>query len=616
MAKRLFLSLLKHYLFWILLFAISRLIFLFWNKEELNDVGAGEILYAFAKALYLDTAMASYLLAFPFLFELFAMLFQKSIFIKISLYFHCIVFFAFYLLVISELSIYDEWHTKLNYKALWFLGNPSEVFHTASWSQLVFGLLGTSAFTFGTFWVYKKYVAAKKPAPRKPLAIAIAYFILVPVLLGVGIRGGFQQIPINVSDAYYSKYNVLNLAAVNSAFNLSSSILENANAGEPYVFLSTEECDLRMNDFYAVQADSTLPILTTNRPNIVLVVLEGWSADMVQSCGGFEGVSPFFDEMAQQGILFTDCYASGGLSDQGMAAVFSAFPAQPVTSIITQPNKYEHLPCVNKQLKTAGYTTSFMFGGQLSYGNIRSYMYFNAFDKITESQDFDDDIPQGKLGVHDEYLFPRQLADLQNPKEPFFAAMFTSSTHGPFDFTPKKDLNWGEKEADYVNSIYYADQCIKEFIAGAKKEKWYNNTLFVFVSDHSHNSPKNYAHTQPEYRRIPMLFFGEVLKPEMRGMKYSETSAQTDLASTLLHQLNLPSEDFVYSKNLFNPYAKRFACYAFEEGFGIVQNKQHLVWHVDGRTEFDNTTTPQDSTMLFKNGQAYLQRVMNDYWKY
>lgn len=616
MAKRLFIFIIKHYLLWIALFAIGRTIFLVWNREELNGVSLGEVLMAYPEAFYLDTAMACYLIALPFLLVLAGTLTRKSVFVTITNWLHIVLFYSFFLLTISELSIYDEWHTKLNYKALWFFANPTEVIHTASWSQLLSGIFGSAILTYGTFLFYKKYISEEKPIDNKPWYVTLSFGLAVPFFIFMGIRGGFQQIPIQISDAYYSKYNVLNLAAVNSPFNLASSCLENVNAGEPYHFISNEECSQRMEELLGVSRDTTTMILTNTKPNIVLVVLEGWSADMIQSCGGYEGVSPFFDEMSSEGILFTDCYASGALSDQGMAAVFSAFPAQPVTSVITQPTKYEHLPCVNKQLKSAGYTTSFLFGGQLSYGNIRSYMYFNAFDKILEGEDFDESIPRGKLGVHDEYLFARQIAELKNPKQPFFAAMFTLSTHGPFDFNLKKDLNWGEKEEDYVNSIYYADNCIRDFITAAKKESWYSNTLFVFVSDHSHNSPKNYAHTQPEYRRIPMLFFGEVLKTEFRGMKYMETAAQTDLAATLLHQLNLPATDFIYSKNLFNPYSAKFACYAFEEGFGMIRNKQQLVWHTNGRTEFVTASSPKDSTELLRNGQAYLQHVMNNYWSY
>ncbi len=616
MAKRLFISIFKHYLLWILLFAISRIIFLLWNYEEVSKAGIGEILLAFPKAVYLDTAMASYLVVTPFLLTIISFFVQREFILRIGNFIHLILFFLFFLIVIAELSIYDEWHTKLTYKALWFLGSPSEVFHTASWMQLFSGLFGSALLSGFSFWLYKKYIGEKTLPERKPVWIPIAYALIVPALLIIGIRGGFQTIPINMSDAYYSKNNVLNLAATNSAFNLASSCIENANASESYEFLQDDLARKTFDEMHFVVKDTTTRILTTTRPNIVLVVLEGWSADVIKGCGGYDTVTPYFNAMAEQGILFSNCYASGSLSDQGMAAVFSAFPAQPRTSIITQPNKYEHLPCINTVLKDAGYSTSFMFGGQLSYGNIRSYMYFNGFDKIIEGENFSSDIPQGKLGVHDEYLYPRQLQELKKEKQPFFAAMFTMSSHGPYDFKLKTDLNWGGKEEDYINSVYYADNCIRQFIESAKKEAWYKNTLFVFVSDHSHNSPRNWVANQPEYRKIPMLFYGPVIDSLNCGMKYEQITSQTDLASTLLHQLDLPASEFEYSKNLFNPGTKHFAYYAFEEGFGFVEEEQHYVWSVDGRTHFIKANTPADSTRLLLSGQSFLQTLMDRYWKY
>lgn len=625
MAKRFFVYMLKHYVFWMALFAIARLLFILWNREELTGIPFTHILFAFVKGLYVDTAMACYLLVFPFLFAVIASLTGSPKVIRFGSVIHGLLFFAFFLLTLSELSIYDEWHTKLNYKALWFFGNPSEVFHTASTTQTFSVLFFSIAGTVLAQMIYRKFFREEFQGPRSNVAL-IAAILIIPALLMIGIRGGFYTIPIQLSDAYYSKYNVLNLASLNSPFNLASSCIENAKAGEPYSFLSSTEANSRFEELQKINVDSSWNVLTTPRPNIVLVVLEGWSADMIQSLGGIRDVSiaPNFDSLCRDGISFSNCYASGSLSDQGMAAVFSAFPAQPLTSIITQPNKYVKLPCINKKLKADGYHTSFMFGGQLSYGNIRSYMYFNEFDKIIEGADFPSEIPQGKLGAHDQFLFDRQLQELRNEQQPFFAAMFTLSTHGPYDFPPgARDLNYGDKEEDYVNSVHYADSCIGDFIRRAREEPWYNNTLFVFISDHSHNSPLNYPFTSPEYRRIPWLFYGNVVDSNYRGKKIDVTVSQTDLAATLLGQLHLDFTDFKFSKNQFNSTAKHFAYYSFEEGLGYVEDDASIVWSVDGRGTYHRKESAsgrlpadQDSLYLLKNGQTILQTLSVDYAQY
>ena len=627
MAKRLILFMLKHYLFWLVLFAFGRTVFLFWNREELSGVPFGEISFAFVKGLYVDTAMAGYLLMIPFLCAIISSIRGWSLPLKINRGIHVILFFAFFMITFSELAIYDEWHTKLNYKALWFFQNPSEVFHTASTSQIIFPFLFTGVLTFACWRLHRKFVNEEFAGGGNKMLFILSALV-VPCLLFIGVRGGFQTIPIQLSDAYYSQHNVLNLASVNSMFNLSSSVIENAKVKEPYAFLSSEDAIKEFNQVFPKESDGWDQILTTTRPNIVLIVLEGWSADMLESFNGIKGhnIAPNLDSIAMQGIRFTDCYASGSLSDQGMAAVFSAFPAQPLTSVITQPDKYTKLPCINKKLKAEGYHTSFMFGGQLSYGNIRSYMYFNEFDKITEQEDFGDEIPKGKLGAHDEFLFARQLQELKSEQQPFFAAMFTLSTHGPYDDPSSTDLHFGDKEADYVNSIHYADSCIGDFIHRAQKEPWYNNTLFVFVSDHSHNSPMNYSYISPEYRRIPLIFYGNVLDTVCRRQEMIGTISQTDLASTLLAQLGIDYSEFKYSRNYFNFSYDPFytAYYSFEEGFGVVEPRSSLTWSVNGsadftertRTPFNKNITFADSLRLLKKGQAILQTLSTDYANY
>lgn len=629
-ARRLIISMLKHYLFWLTLFAFSRLLFILWNREELTEASSGHILFAFIKGLYVDTAMACYLLLIPYLFITITAFSARQKVMNVNRYVHGVLFFAFFMLISSELFIYDEWHTKLNYKALWFFGNPSEVFHTASWTQTIFVVLFSTAGTFVSLWCYRKFFTEEFHEARQSRRFAVSALI-VPLVLFIGIRGGFYTIPVQLSDAYYSKYNVLNLASLNSPFNLASSCIENAKAGKPYEFLPPAEAEKVFAGMYASSEDTMTPILTTQRPNIVLVVLEGWSADMLESFGGMTGhtIAPNMDSIARSGIRFTDCYATGSLSDQGMAAVFSAFPAQPLTSIITQPDKYIKLPCINKKLKEEGYHTSFMFGGQLSYGNIRSYMYFNGFDKIIEQENFPESIPKGKLGAHDEFLFARQLQELKTEQQPFFAAMFTLSTHGPYDFPSHTDLNFGDKEEEYVNSVHYADSCIGDFIRRAKKEPWYRNTLFVFVSDHSHNTPMNYAFNSAAYRRIPLIFYGDVLPPQVRGIAYESTVSQIDLAATLLGQLHIDHRDFRYSRNVLSfsgsgDDGSGFAYYAFEEGFGLVESGSTLTWSVDGRAVYtkrdrwhDEGDVPvSDSLSLLRKGQAIMQTVSTDYYSY
>lgn len=595
-----------------------RLVFLLHNREELAGIPWGEIAGTFVQALYVDASMAAYCMGVSFFCFVLAGLSGKQWPLKVNRYVTLFLVAVLSLLTMAELPLYDEWGHKLTYKALWFLQQPAEVFHTASWAQLITGIL----FSLLLFWLGKWLLRRMVPVPEigpRPLWISSLLFLPAGLfLLATAARGGYREIPIQVSDAYFSQHRILNDASVNSGFHLLSNVIQNLEAKKPYAFMPPDTAEAILDRLYTVPKDTTIEVLTTQTPNVVLVVLEGWAADVVETLGGYPGVAPHFSALARSGIAFDSCYASGNLSDQGIGAIFSSFPAQPRTSIITLPTRYGRLPCVNTSFKRSGYTTSFLFGGQLSYGNIRSYIYYNGFDKIVEEKDFDRTIYRGRLGVHDGELFRRQLQELDHGKQPFFAALFTLSTHGPFDFPGPQPLDWGDKEQEYINSVHYADRVIDTFMTTARRQPWFDNTLFIFISDHHHNTPRNYSYFQPEYRRIPLIFYGNVIKPEFRGYRSGRICSQLDLAATLLHQLG-KGEDaaaFTWSRNLFNPYEQESAFYTFDEGFGWIRPEGRLVWHVNqNRFEFERYRDAEGKERLFTEGKAYLQRVTEEFWK-
>jgi phosphoglycerol transferase MdoB-like AlkP superfamily enzyme len=214
-----------------------------------------------------------------------------------------------------------------------------------------------------------------------------------------------QQIPINQSKVYFSKHDILNLAAVNSAWNLGHSVLQNYRAmgKNPFLYYTPEKAKAQVKSIYDAPCDSTMFVLHSKHPNVVLFILEGWSADLIEALGGNKEIMPFFNEMVKEGVLFTNIYSSGTRSQQGMAALYSGFPSVPYSTVTQQPEKYGKLHSMVQGFKGTGYHTSFYFGGQLDYGNLKSYMIFNGFDRIMEDNDFDPELPRGKLGIHDEY---------------------------------------------------------------------------------------------------------------------------------------------------------------------------------------------------------------------
>ncbi|MGE5383497.1 MAG: LTA synthase family protein [Omnitrophica WOR_2 bacterium] len=611
-------SFLRQLSFWILFFFISRAIFILYNIRLIaaENISVGETLGAFWHSLPLDLATTCYLLVFPFVLLVLQSIYSPGWLNKINKYYTLIAIILFSLLTCVELGIYPEWKTKLPFKALMYLNHPAEVYNSASTSSFFLLISLFLIETIGGYWIYRKVFAVEISVPVKKWYFFTPVFIAfsLPILV-LGARGGWQQIPINQSESYYSNHNILNLASVNSAFNFSISIIENyKNIGKnPYNFYPIDEATKEVKDLYFLPKDTTVMVLKTQRPNIVLLILESWSADLIESIGGEKGITPQFHELEKGGILFTNLYATGPRSEQAMGSIFSGFPAHPISSVTVQPDKFTKLPTITHELIDQGYHTSFYFGGQLRYGNIKGYILYNGFKRVVEHTDFGNNVIRGKLGVHDEFVLSRQLSDLNNEKEPFFSGLFTLSSHSPYDQPMKNVFNWGGNENNYINSAYYTDKCLGNYFREARKQPWYKNTLFIIVADHSHNSYRNWTFTTPVYHKIPLLFYGEVIKDEYRGNKINRFSNQMDLASTLLKQLGLSNSDFKWSRNLFNPYSPEFVYYSFEEGFGWVTKKGHFVYEPKIDHYSEDTFAPQDKDSVRKQGKSFLEVLFNEY---
>lgn len=327
-----------------LVFLVARAAFIFYNISLLAIEGVSlfEALASFWHALPLDLATTCYLLLFPFLILILQGIFGWNWLNRLNLIYTFIAIALFSFLITAELGIYPEWKTKMPFKALLYLNNPAEVYNSASTLNFIILTSILLLFIAGSIWLYKSifYIKIAQQVNQWYYKVPAFAIILFPIIV-MGARGGWQQIPINQSESYYSNHNILNLAAVNSAFNFSISIIENyKNVNRnPYEFYPIEEAKKEVEKIYYTAKDTTINVLNNNRPNIVILILESWSADLIESLGGEPGITPEFHELEKKGILFTNLYATGPRSEQAMGSIFSGFPSHPISSVTVQPEK-------------------------------------------------------------------------------------------------------------------------------------------------------------------------------------------------------------------------------------------------------------------------------------
>lgn len=611
-------------LFWLMVFLIGRIAFFCCIVPFLNDVPISLVFQSLYKGLRLDLSAVAYLVLLPFVFLVLHYFTQKKIFNRLFNILNIGFLVIYILTAVGEACLYREWKSKLSVQALLHFMHPAEVFKTSSTglTVLFFGL----SFLLSWFFIkiYFRYISSFQVNEISVGSFGVKLFkffisfIVGLIVIFLGIRGGWQQIPIQSSDAFFSIQPITNDAATNPFWNLAYNLIdyENRFKTNPFNDFSNKEAKERVAALYQVEKDSTEIFLNNPKPNIVFIILESWTAHEIKSFGG-DDFAPFMDSLSKEGIRFSQFYPAGYVSDQGIPAVLSSYPTVSRISVINQSSKSATLPCINQDLKPLGYQSGFLFGGDLNYGNIKSYVFNKKFDIIREEKDFPSKYRRGKLGIQDGDMQEEYLQYLNQAKQPFVYAWFTLSSHMPYDFPGEKKPLVNHKENDYVNSIAYADNALRQFFNAAKKQDWYKNTLFVLVADHSHGDQKDYSVYDSEFHRIPMVFFGDVIKESYRGKNVSKVFSQLDIVKTLLNQMNEKhaAKQYVWGKDMFNPYSRQVAYYCSFAGGGVVTDKGKLGFQHGLKTpvinSFDKDAIMTDS--LMKIGKAFQQEVFEDY---
>ncbi|GAB3922093.1 LTA synthase family protein [Larkinella terrae] len=606
--KSRFLLILVYFIGWTVWLLLSRVLFLIYQPQT-QQLDPSTILGVFANGLRMDLSTAGYLTILPaLLIAISPGLFPK----KISTTLRVITFVELIIVssvTVADLEVFRAWGFHLDVTPLHFLKSPREAAASVAASPILslvtlfIGMLLVGSYFFNR--LIQQFVSQFEPVRWW---IATPALLLAVVALILPIRGGFQLAPMNVSTVYFSPIAFANYAAVTPQWNFMQSCLEGNKYGtNPFAFFEKGQASKTLKSLYQPVA-AHQPVISTIRPNVIVIVWESFTAKSVAALGGRTGITPQFEKLTHEGLFFNQFYASGDRSEKGLIALLSGFPAQATASIMTLPAKAEKLPTLGQQFKKAGYQTSFYYGGETEFANIKSYLFHNQFDRIVSKTDFRPSDWNSKWGAHDHIVYNRILSDLSKTKAPFFVSFFTLSSHEPFEVPMKTVITGSDEESLFLNSMYYADQSLGNFIAQAKKQPWWSNTLLIITADHGHRLPVLTSDRVRDFH-IPMLWLGGALKATPRVI--DQIGSQTDLASTLLRQLNLDASDFKWSRDLLNSQNRPFAYFAFNNGFGIVQPNRHLLFDNTSRQLISSGGTVHKEDIEL--GEAYEEESYQDF---
>lgn len=623
----------KTYATFVVLFVLQKPLFLFLEKGSATqpvDNIFTELPAVIWHGLPLDLSMAGYLSVIPGFLSI-AVVWLKRDLVKpiMNIYFIIASLFITCSFLLNA-SLYPYWKYPLDSTPLfYFFTSPADAIASVSIWQVILSIVILIVLTIGVWFTLRMRGEKRQQYSRYSYGYGglgsgkrnrfddfdrhrgrtSIILLLLTVLLFLPIRGGITVSTMNTGQAYYSQNAYLNHSAVNPLFSLLESITHQEDFASQYRFMKDKEADKIFATMTSTSDENTYPLLNEatfkkGTPDILIVIMESFASDIMPSMGSYKDVAVCLDSIAQQSILFTRFYANSFRTDRGMVSILSGYPAQTTTSIMRYPRKTSQLPSIARNLvKYKNYKTTYYYGGDADFCNMRSYLVSQGYQHIISDANFPIEDKLSKWGVPDHILAARMMKDIkaqQNEKRPMLRILQTSSSHEPFE------VPYHRLKDKRLNAFAYTDSVMGAIVREYRKLPRWKNTLIVFVPDHVGGYKENLNDHDRSRYQIPLILAGGAIS---RPMKVGIIGSQHDIAATLLGQLGVEHREFTFSKNMMSDATPKFAFFAVNDAFGIVSEENSLIY--DNRSKrivYDKG----EKGFNLKRGQAYLQKLYDD----
>ena len=591
--------LLKNYLLTLLFFIAAKMGFMAYNRQD-HDFTATDVWQVVGHGLSLDLSTSLYIMSVPFLCAIGSIWLGRARLLAIILRtWYAVAAIAMALAVVADTSLYEFWHFKLDASCLQYLETPTDAMASVSTTYLVGRLVAVILLATLIGMAYVRPLWWRCPQLRTTAAkvrATVVALACIPLIV-IGIRGGLDESTTNIGQVYYSQNQFLNHSAVNPMFSFIASFESTASENTVYDFYDQRELAELTAGLYSSGSAAGDTLLNTRRPNVVVVLLE--------SCGSmFLEVMPNLRRAAAEGIDFTNCYGNSYRTDRGTVSALSGYLSFPTMSVMKMSNKVAHLPAIARSLQREGYSTEYLYGGDINFTKMKGYLISTGFQRLRWKQDYSqEEQSTSKWGVCDSITF-RTLADMirrHKDGKPFLIGFSTLSSHEPWDVPVDR---YPEKQ---FNGFAYVDDCIGTFLDEMRRSELWDNLLIVFMPDHSSDF-RDYNEQHPDRNRIPMVWTGGAVRwPRQLGMICN----QSDLAATLLGQMGVSHDDFRFSRDVTShDYRYPFAIHMFNNGISMVDSSGFTLY--DLTAERVTATTSAKAEQMARRARAILQLASED----
>lgn len=525
---------LKAYLFGLIFFSLSRLGLIFWQLDAVD--ATDKFLNIIVQGVRVDLIQLGLMFLIPLL--IFPLSFingqTKNIYSAFLRFWIIISFIILFIIEACSITFINEYNTRPNVLFLEYLKYPREVFE-----MLFKGFTLDAILVVGSVLLVSRLIilAFRKQNQIEHEFTHLVIWPIILILILISIRSSFGHRPANPAMFAITDNAMVNSLVLNSPYSVfyaAYSMKHEASASKVYGKMDVDKM-YSLTSQHGPAEYPTQKLLTPSyqgKPkNIVILLQESLGATFVESLGGAP-VTPNLEKLKSEGIWFTHLYATGTRSVRGIEAVVSGFPPTPAQSSVKLPLSQSNFFTLASLLNEKNYETSFIYGGEAHFDNMRNFFTGNGFKKIIEQKDFTNPIFKGSWGASDQDLYQKaheEFLERHSQNQPFFSLVFTSSNHAPFEFPEDVIDLYEQPQATEKNAVKYADHALGEFIKKAKQSDYWEDTIFLIVADHDIRVRGDFLIPIKNFH-IPGLIMGGGINPKV----ISSITSQIDLPVTML----------------------------------------------------------------------------------
>lgn len=537
-------------------------------SDLLRIFGVG-LIYDLGFLLYATLPLSLYLLLCP------TGLWQRKWHQRALRVFLGLMLFVMLFTAAAEWLFWDEFGVRFNFIAVDYLVYSKEVINNILESYPIYPILaGLAIAATGIAVALKKPLDAAFAAPSLPRTLA--WPAIAGVLLVVGVSGALlgQNFPRGLGgNAYQSEL------ASNGPFQFFAAFRNNeldyrqfyatlpenrvaellrSEVAEPNArFIGSDPEDIRRVIDNPGQAQ---------KMNVVLVTIESLSAKYLGSFGDTRGLTPNLDELRKHSLFFSNFYATGTRTDRGLEAITLSVPPTPGRSIVKRIGRETGYASLGQQFNAMGYDSVFIYGGRGYFDNMNAFFSGNGYRIVDQSSVADAEMAfQNAWGMSDEDIYKQTLkvADADHAAgKPFFLQLMTTSNHRPYTYPEGRiDIPSGQGRE---GAVKYTDHAIGQFLAQARGKPWFDQTVFIFVADHTAGSAGKEDLPVANYH-IPLFVYAPAF---IQPREVPIVASQIDVAPTLLGLLNFDYTSTFFGRNILREDVPA--------GRALIGNYQHL----------------------------------------